>query len=261
MASEWSTRAISSMARHTVVRSASAPPYSSGNARPKRPSSPIARTVSTGKTWSRSHASAFGAISDSAKSRTTRRNDSCSSDSSKSTSETYAAQVVAPDALAVLGGRLFTEATDVTCDLTALDGSGLWAVVLPFAGEPVCVRFASVRAAVPWPGRPWRGPDPASWTTSLDRAAFCSGVDSIRRAIAAGDVYQVNLTRRMSAPLPDDADVAALGAALAEGNPAPYSAVVRAPSLGLHIASASPELFLAREGGRVCSSPIKGTAA
>ena len=39
----------------------------------------------------------------------------------------------------------------------------------------------------------------------------------------------MNLTRRLSAPLPAGADVAALGAALAEGNPAPYSAVVRIP--------------------------------
>ena len=53
----------------------------------------------------------------------------------------------------------------------------------------------------------------------------------IRDAIAAGDVYQVNLTRRLSAPAAGrDADVAALGAALAAGNPAPFSAVVRLPA-------------------------------
>ena len=44
---------------------------------------------------------------------------------------------------------------------------------------------------------------------------------SIRASIEAGDVYQVNLTRRLSAPMPAGGDVAALGAALAEGNPAP----------------------------------------
>jgi len=137
----------------------------------------------------------------------------------------------------------------------------VWAVVLPFDGPPICARFAQVRPAVPWPGRPWRGPDPATWTTSLDRAAFCRGVGAIHDAIAAGDVYQVNLTRRLSAPLPDTADVAALGAALAEGNPAPYSAVVRLPEHGVHIASASPELFLRRDGDLVTSAPIKGTAA
>ena len=60
-------------------------------------------------------------------------------------------------ALAVLGGRLFTDVVDVTSDLAALDSHGLWAVVLPFEGKPVCARFARVRPAVPWPGP--RGPD------------------------------------------------------------------------------------------------------
>ena len=162
--------------------------------------------------------------------------------------------------LAVVGGRLLTDLVDVTSDLRALDSRGFWAVVLPFDGEPVCARFARVRPARPWPGPPWRGPSIDSWTSSLDHDAFCAGVVAIREAIAAGDVYQVNLTRRVSAPAPPDADVAALGAALAEGNPAPYSAVVRVPSAGCHVASASPERFLRRDGDLVASSPIKGTA-
>jgi para-aminobenzoate synthetase component I len=165
---------------------------------------------------------------------------------------------VAP--LAVVGNRLCTELVDVTTDLTALDGGGFWAVVLPFEGPATCARFAKVRPARPWPGRPWRGPPIEAWRTSLDRDGFCAGVAAIRDAIAAGDVYQVNLTRRLSAPLPPGADVAALGAALAEGNPAPYSAVVRLPHQGVHVASASPERFLRREGDVVESSPIKGTA-
>ena len=73
-------------------------------------------------------------------------------------------------------------------------------------------------------------------------------------------MYQVNLTRRLSAPMPAGGDVAALGAALAEGNPAPYSAVVRLPAAGCLVASASPERFLSRDGDVVSSGPIKGTA-
>jgi para-aminobenzoate synthetase component I len=65
----------------------------------------------------------------------------------------------------------------------------------------------------------------------------------------------------LSAPAPGDADVAALGAALAEGNPAPYSAVVRLSAHGVNVASASPERFLRRDGRVVESKPIKGTAA
>jgi para-aminobenzoate synthetase component 1 len=163
--------------------------------------------------------------------------------------------------LAVVGGRLATELVDVTSDLSALDSSGFWAVVLPFDGPAVCARFAHVRPARPWPGPAWKGPEHDAWTSSLDEAGFRAGVVAIREAIAAGDVYQVNLTRRLSAPMPDHADVAALGAALAEGNPAPYAAVVRVPSAGCEVASASPERFLRRDGDRVSSGPIKGTAS
>jgi para-aminobenzoate synthetase component 1 len=164
------------------------------------------------------------------------------------------------DPLAVVGGRLATGLVEVTSDLTALDSAGFWAVVLPFEGPPICARFATVRPARPWPGRPWCGPESAAWSSSLDETAFKAGVRSIRSSIEAGDVYQVNLTRRLSAPAPPGADVAALGAALAEGNPAPYSAVVRLPSIGCHVASASPERFLRRDGDLVSSAPIKGTA-
>ncbi len=156
---------------------------------------------------------------------------------------------------------MLTDLLDVTDDVAALESSGTWAVVLPFEGVPVCARFATVQPARPWPGRPWNGPSPEQWISSLDRDAFCKGVVAIHEAIAAGDVYQVNLTRRLSAPAPADADVAALGAALADGNPAPFSAVVRVPSARTWVASASPERFLTRDGALVRSSPIKGTAA
>lgn len=171
----------------------------------------------------------------------------------------------ADSALAVVGGRLCTGLADVTSDLAALDSSGFWAVVVPFVGQPVCARFTSVRPATPWPGPRFAGPRPDEWSSSLDRTAFCDGVREIRERIRAGDVYQVNLTRRLSAPLPLSApgtttDIAALGAALATGNPAPFSAVIRLPAHGVHVASASPERYLSRDGDRVWSSPIKGTA-
>jgi len=163
--------------------------------------------------------------------------------------------------LAVVGDRLATDLLDVTSDLAALDGDGFWSVVLPFDAPPVCARWGRLRPARPWPGRPWQGPAPQQWRSSLDREAFEARVDAIRRAIAAGSVYQVNLTRRLSAPLPAGAEMPALGAALAVGNPAPFSAVVHLPDHGVDLASASPERFLTRRGRRVWSSPIKGTAS
>lgn len=166
-------------------------------------------------------------------------------------------------ALAVVGDRLCTGLLDVTDDLAALESEGFWAVVLPMDGPPTLARFADVRPARPWPGPPWRGPAIADWTSSLDESRFSAAVVRIREEIAAGNVYQVNLTRVLQAPLPDpgSARIEALGAALAHGNPSPYHAVVSLPRHGVAVASASPERFLRREGTLVESSPIKGTAA
>ncbi len=176
---------------------------------------------------------------------------------------------LAPDPLAVVGGRLCTGLVDVTSDLAALDSSGFWAVVIPFDGEVVCARFANVRPARPWPGPGWRGPSDDTWSDSLPHDEFVDAVGVIRSEIAAGNVYQVNLTRHLQSPMTRavtdgsdlSTDVAALGAELALGNPAPFSAVVRLPEQGVQVASASPELFLGRSGRRIWSSPIKGTSS
>ena len=183
--------------------------------------------------------------------------------------------------VAVVGGRLFTDLADVTDDLTALDSTGWWVVVLTFEGRAMCARFRHVRPAEPpsgivasTGGRGGRNhPDravvaPSAWRSSIDRHAFGNGVAAIRMAILAGDVYQVNLcrvltsaTRQLPGPGATGAGVVALGEALASGNPAPHAATVWLPSAGLAIASASPELFLRRNGRAVASRPIKGTAA
>jgi len=46
---------------------------------------------------------------------------------------------------------------------------------------------------------------------------------------------------------------------LAAGNPSPYAGIVHVPDSGLEIVSASPELFLRRQGDTLVSGPIKGT--
>ncbi|MEU7014759.1 chorismate-binding protein [Streptomyces sp. NPDC046385] len=165
--------------------------------------------------------------------------------------------------MARFGGLLATDLRDVTRDPAALDSSGFWAVCADFEGRLTCARFGDVRpdpVPAPVPGA-WRGPAADDWTSSLDRAAYTAGVRRVREHIARGEVYQANLCRVMSAPLPDPAlaDVDALTALLARGNPAPYAGTVRLPAHGVEIATASPELFLRREGALVTSGPIKGT--
>ncbi|MFD8108156.1 chorismate-binding protein [Streptomyces microflavus] len=165
--------------------------------------------------------------------------------------------------MARFGGLVASGLQDVTHDPAALDSSGFWAVCADFEGRTVCARFSSVRreeVPAPVPGA-WRGPAAGQWATSLDREAYTAGVRRIRAHIAAGEVYQANLCRVLSAPLPDPgrADVDALTALLARGNPAPYAGTIRLPEHGVEVATASPELFLRRDGRTVESGPIKGT--
>ncbi|MFJ6938248.1 chorismate-binding protein [Streptomyces sp. NPDC101132] len=165
--------------------------------------------------------------------------------------------------MARFGGLIATDLRDVTGDPSALDSAGFWAVAADFEGRLVCARFGDIRpdpVPAPVPGA-WRGPEPSSWTSSLDREAYVAGVRAIRAHIARGEVYQANLCRVLSAPLPgaDGADVDALTALLARGNPAPYAGTIRLPAHGVEIATASPELFLRRTGRTVESGPIKGT--
>ena len=165
-------------------------------------------------------------------------------------------------ARAVLGGLLATDLQEVTADLRVLDGSGRWAVALPYAGEPVLARFGSWE---PWDGRAgvWRGPQADSWRSSMDRASYVAAVEETRAQIAAGAVYQANVCRVLSAPISADADLLDLHAVLSAGNPAPFGGCLSLPEQRVHIASASPELFLAirvdADGRRVRSGPIKGT--
>ncbi|CAL9587893.1 chorismate-binding protein [Streptomyces sp. enrichment culture] len=163
--------------------------------------------------------------------------------------------------LARFGTRVATGLLDVTDDPSALDSTGFWAVCADFEGRLTCARFRDVREeAVPAPAPDaWRGPAPDDWTSSLGHAAYTAGVRAIRDRIAAGEVYQANLCRVLSAPVPADADVDRLTALLARGNPAPYAGTIRLPAHGVEIATASPELFLRRHGRTVESGPIKGT--
>jgi para-aminobenzoate synthetase component 1 len=90
--------------------------------------------------------------------------------------------------------------------------------------------------------------------------------DQYRRAvarcieyIAAGDIFQVNLSRRLeidSPPSPVE-----LYLALRKHNPSAYAAYMRfaAGSEQAAICSASPELFLRKRGRSVLTRPIKGT--
>ncbi len=113
---------------------------------------------------------------------------------------------------------------------------------------------ARARAA-PQSGTAW---EVGAWEATWASSAYAGAVARARQAIAAGEVYQVNLVQHLSAPLRgdrvDSAD--ALAAALARLEPLhgrPFH------GRGWSIVSASPELFLARRGRHLWTMPIKGT--
>ena len=85
---------------------------------------------------------------------------------------------------------------------------------------------------------------------------------AIRRAkeyIAAGDIYQVNLSQRFQAPLQSDGF--SLYNRLRTTNPAPFAAYLRHED-EVEVLSSSPERFLRMESdGLVETRPIKGTIA
>jgi para-aminobenzoate synthetase component 1 len=104
---------------------------------------------------------------------------------------------------------------------------------------------------------PGLAPSFAALTADDDPAHHMARVDKIRDYLAAGDVYQVNLARRLVARMTAPADPLALYAALAAVAPAPYGALIEAD--GVTIVSGSPERFLASSGDRIETRPIKGT--
>ena len=150
------------------------------------------------------------------------------------------------------------QVADLAADPGVLDRGGWWAVLATFEGAITGYRFGTVSPApMPPAAAPWRGPPATGWHSSMAEREYLQGVHRIRQHIEAGDVYQVNLCRLLTAPIAGGSDPFALARLLAAGNPAPYQGVL---DLGDRwVVTASPELFLARDGDAISSSPIKGT--
>ena len=105
----------------------------------------------------------------------------------------------------------------------------------------------------PWPGLPltdWH------WHTTPQR--YADGVRQLREWIAAGDLFQANLTACCEALLAEPPDLLALYGRLRHHCPAPFAGLAIAGEEAA--VSASPERFLRLEpDGRVETRPIKGT--
>jgi aminodeoxychorismate synthase component I len=134
--------------------------------------------------------------------------------------------------------------------------SGLLEKALPYASEhsPHSPDSFPRRqfARAPFSTTPSRG---ATLRSNMSDADYGRAFDRLHEYLRAGDLYQANLTRRFEAPCLQSAGE--VYARLRSAAPAPYSAWLATEHGDL--LSASPELFLARQGDRLVTRPIKGT--
>lgn len=91
-----------------------------------------------------------------------------------------------------------------------------------------------------------------SWT----REQYASAFEAVKDYIAAGDVYQINLTQKFLFDF--EGDAVALYAALRRKQRVAHGALIGTPERS--VLSLSPELFFRRDGQHMSTRPMKGTA-
>ncbi len=94
------------------------------------------------------------------------------------------------------------------------------------------------------------------FSTTMDEAAYSDAVRKAKEYIAAGDAYQIVVSRRLDTPL--RADPFTVYRALRTINPSPYLFFLR---LGkMTVVGSSPEVLVRLEGDRIDERPIAGTS-
>jgi anthranilate synthase component 1 len=129
-------------------------------------------------------------------------------------------------------------------------------LVAEAAGEALLARLQQL-LEIPAPEPVWDPPRIAQ----LQEAPAANYLDAVGRAleyIAAGDVFQVNLSRRWCGRLACADPPGSLYAALRAQNPAPFAGLASLPD-GSSVVSSSPERLVSRRGSRLETRPIAGT--
>jgi para-aminobenzoate synthetase component I len=128
-------------------------------------------------------------------------------------------------------------------------------------------RHQQLEQRLPLPGGEGRGEgkreltaaDPhrsrAAVSSNLSRSDFLTAVSRAQQYIRSGDIYQVNLSHRLTAAC--ELSGWELFQQLNAVSPAPFSAFFDCGDL--QIASSSPEQFLRMSGSQIVTRPIKGT--
>lgn len=99
-----------------------------------------------------------------------------------------------------------------------------------------------------------RRPSPAQWSREWTPQSYGRDVEAVCAQIAAGEVYQCNLTTGLTG---DVVDPSALYASMASAQQGAYAAYLDIGSQA--ILSASPELFIEWSGADLLTRPMKGT--
>lgn len=118
--------------------------------------------------------------------------------------------------------------------------------------ERITADMAAAAQPSPVPG--WRVP---SSVEEDEPQRFTEGVARILEYLAAGDIFQVNLSRAWRAQFDDTMDPAALYARLRTANPAPFAGLFAGS--GWAVVSSSPERLVSVRGDVVETRPIAGT--
>jgi para-aminobenzoate synthetase component 1 len=98
---------------------------------------------------------------------------------------------------------------------------------------------------------------PEAFASNFTRERFEDAVRRTVEYILAGDIFQANIAQRFAAALPAGFDPLGFYLTLRRVNAAPFAAYLDRGAY--HVASSSPERFLALDGRAVETRPIKGT--
>ncbi|NDE26624.1 MAG: anthranilate synthase component I family protein, partial [Actinobacteria bacterium] len=152
------------------------------------------------------------------------------------------------------------ELVEVSSDLESLRRPGFWVVLGSFEGKWRLARFAKVEQQdFPKVELSWSPISDDAWQSTFDKSTYCSYVERIREKISAGEVYQVNACRILSADNKSNPSLLPLAEKIVDENPAKFAAYLNFGDI--QVASASPERFISLQDGVAISSPIKGTSA
>lgn len=170
----------------------------------------------------------------------------------------------------VLVARTPEEVKPVLAAVEALSREGRWcagylryeaaaafdAAFTVHAGEGPLAWFGVHDTPLPWPVEEAGHAPAVDWQAGLSRAGFGRNMKAIHRAIANGELYQLNYTAPLRAEYRGDARDWFI--ALREAQPNGYAAFIDTGDE--QVLSVSPELFFDWQGDRILARPMKGTA-